>query len=142
MTALYIFSATHVNLKNHDSRFRNRPYGMRRNTQTNTIVMTIGTRGATLIPMKPINWSPDKNRKFIEKRGISFEDIIFSLQEGYLLDDETHPNNKKYPNQQIFVVAIDDYVYLVPYIENETEIFLKTIIPSRKATKQYLGEKP
>jgi len=92
--------------------------------------------------MKPINWNPEKNRKFIEERGIAFEDIIFSLQSGSLLDDVTHPNETKYPHQKILIVAVDDYVYLTPYTENDTEIFLKTIIPSRKATKQHLGEKP
>ncbi|MGZ8526503.1 MAG: BrnT family toxin [Kaistella sp.] len=91
--------------------------------------------------MKPINWNPEKNRKLIEERNISFENIVFSLQSGGLLDDIVHPNTEKYPNQRVFVVSIDDYVYLVPYVETEEEIFLKTAIPSRKATKQYLGEK-
>ncbi len=92
--------------------------------------------------MKPINWNPEKNRKLIEERNISFESVVFSLQSGGLLDDIVHPNTEKYPNQRVFVVSIDDYVYLVPYVETEEEIFLKTAIPSRKATKQYLGEKP
>ncbi len=91
--------------------------------------------------MKPINWNPDKNRKLIEERGISFEDIVFSLQSGCLLDDISHPNTGKYSSQRVFVVAMDDYAYLVPYVENDEEIFLKTVIPSRKATKQYFGEK-
>ena len=91
--------------------------------------------------MKPINWNPDKNRKLIEERGISFEEIIFSLQSGCLLDDVLHPNQEKYSHQRMFIVAIDDYVYLVPYVENDEEIFLKTVVPSRKATKQYLGGK-
>lgn len=91
--------------------------------------------------MKPINWNPDKNRKLIEERGISFEDIVFSLQSGCLLDDISHPNKGKYPSQRVFVVAMDDYAYLVPYVENDEEIFLKTVMPSRKATKQYFGEK-
>jgi len=90
--------------------------------------------------MKPINWNPDKNRKLIEERDISFENIVFSLQSGCLLDDISHPNNEKYPQQRIFVVEIDKYAYLVPYVENDEQIFLKTIVPSRKATKQYLGE--
>lgn len=90
--------------------------------------------------MKPINWNPDKNRKLIEERGISFEDIVFSLQSGCLLDDISHPNSAKYPFQQVFIVEMDGYAYLVPYIENDEEIFLKTVIPNRKATKQYLGE--
>jgi uncharacterized DUF497 family protein len=92
--------------------------------------------------MKPINWNADKNRKLIEERDISFEDIVFALQSGGFVDDISHPNKTKYPSQRIFVVAIDDYAYLVPYVENDEEIFLKTIVPSRKATKQYLGDKP
>ena len=90
--------------------------------------------------MKPINWNPDKNRQLIEERGISFEDVVFYLQQGALLDDIEHPNDDKYPKQRIFVLSIDGYVHLVPYIEDQNEILLKTVIPSRKATKQYLGE--
>ena len=89
--------------------------------------------------MKPINWNAEKNRKLIEERSISFEAIIFCLQSGGLLDDVSHPNKEKYPHQRIFVVAVDEYVYLVPYVESDEEIFLKTVVPSRKATKQYLG---
>lgn len=89
--------------------------------------------------MKPINWSAEKNSTLVQERGISFEDVIFSLQHGDLLDDIVHSNHAVYPHQRIFVVAINSYTYLVSYIESENEIFLKTIIPSRKATKQYLG---
>ncbi len=91
--------------------------------------------------MKPINWNPEKNRKLIEERGISFEVVVFCLQSGGLLDDVSHPNKEKYPHQRLFIVAIDDYAYLVPYVENDEEIFFKTVKPSRKATKQYLGDK-
>ncbi|HHJ39271.1 MAG: toxin [Methylothermaceae bacteria B42] len=91
--------------------------------------------------MKNINWNTDKNWQLIEERGISFEDVVFYLQQGALMDDIKHPNEEKYPNQRIFVIDIDGYIYLVPYVENTEEIFLKTIIPSRKATRQYLGEK-
>jgi hypothetical protein len=70
-----------------------------------------------------------------KKRGISFEDVVFCLQSGGLLDDISHPNDERYAHQRVFVVAIDDYVYLVPYVETEDEIFLKTVIPGRKATK-------
>ena len=90
--------------------------------------------------MKPINWNSTKNQQLISERGISFEDVVFYLQQGALLDDIEHPNNDKYPNQRVFVINIDDYAYLVPYVEDRKEIFLKTVIPSRKATKQYLGE--
>ena len=72
--------------------------------------------------------------------GVSFEDVVFYLQQGTLIDDFEHPNSDKYPNQRIFVLNIDDYMYLLPYVEDRNEIFLKTIIPSRKAIKQYLGE--
>ena len=90
--------------------------------------------------MKPINWNATKNQQLILERGISFEDIVFYLQQGALLDDVEHPNNDRYPSQRVFVINIDDYAYLVPYVENRKEIFLKTVIPSRKATKIYLGE--
>ncbi len=91
--------------------------------------------------MKPINWNSTKNQQLITERGISFEDIVFYIQQGQLLDDLAHPNSEKYPEQRIFVINVDGYVYLVPYVENRREIFLKTVIPSRKASKQYLGLK-
>ena len=91
--------------------------------------------------MKPINWNSEKNKHLIESRDISFEDIVFCLQSGGLLDDGPHPDKDKYPNQRLFIVQLDDYAYLVPYVENEYEIFLKTIIPSRKATRQFSGER-
>jgi uncharacterized DUF497 family protein len=90
--------------------------------------------------MKPINWNATKNQQLIAERGISFEDVVFCIQQGGLLDEVEHPNSAKYPGQRIFVVNIDDYAHLVPYVETRKEIFLKTVIPSRKATKQYLGE--
>jgi uncharacterized DUF497 family protein len=90
--------------------------------------------------MKPINWNSTKNQQLISVRGISFEDVVFYLQQGALLDDIEHPKGDKYPNQRVFVININDYAYLVPYVENRKEIFLKTVIPSRKATKIYLGE--
>jgi len=93
-----------------------------------------------LCSMKPINWNPTKNQQLISERGISFEDIVFYLQQGALLDDVEHPNSDKYPHQRMFVINIDEYVYLAPYVENRKEIFLKTVIPSRKATRLYLGE--
>jgi hypothetical protein len=68
----------------------------------------------------------------------SVEEVVFYIEKGFLLDVLEHPNQTKYKGQKIFVVQVDDYVYLVPFLENEQEIFLKTIIPSRKATKRYL----
>ena len=90
---------------------------------------------------KPFNWNPDKNREIIENRGISFEDIIFCLRSGGLLDDMAHPNKVKFSHQRVLVVDVEGYAYLVRYVEDDQEIFLKTVIPSRKATKQYLGDK-
>ena len=75
------------------------------------------------------------------ERNICFEDVIFSLQSGGLLDDSPHPNREKYAHQRVYTLSVDDYVYLVPYVESDNEIFLKTIVPSRKATKQYLRAK-
>ena len=88
---------------------------------------------------KSIRYSLEKNDILKASRGISFEDVILALEEGYLLDDIEHPNKEKYPNQNIFIilVVVKDYVYLVPYVEDETSIFLKTIIPSRKMNKKY-----
>ena len=91
--------------------------------------------------MKSITWNADKNQQLIKERGVSFEDVVFYLSQGEVLDDLKHPNSGRYPDQRIFVLNIDGYVYLVPYVENRSEIFLKTIIPSRKATKQYLEDK-
>ncbi len=91
--------------------------------------------------MKAINWSAEKNRQLIRERGVSFEDVVFYLQKGEILDDLKHPNTDKYPNQRVFVLNMGGYAYLVPYVEDREQIFLKTIIPSRKATRQYLGEK-
>ena len=91
--------------------------------------------------MKYINWNLDKNQKLADERGISFEDVVVYIQQGEILDIVEHPTPEKYPNQRMFVLNIDEYVYLVPYVETREEVFLKTIIPSRKATKMYLGGK-
>ena len=84
------------------------------------------------------NWNKEKNIKLKKERGISFEEIVHFISHGYLLDIIENPNNEEYSNQLIFVINIDNYAYLVPFVENDTEIFLKTIYPSRKATKIYL----
>jgi len=91
---------------------------------------------------KYFNWNDDKNQQLIAERDVSFEDVVFYIQKESLLDDLINPNKSKYPGQRVFVIEIDSYAYLVPYVEIDEEIFLKTIIPSRKATKKYLGEKP
>ena len=89
--------------------------------------------------MKYFNWNGEKNQLLIRDRGKSFEEVIFHIQNGGLLDDIRHPNARDYPCQRIFIVEIDDYVYLVPYVEDEQGYFLKTVIPSRKFTRIYLG---
>lgn len=89
--------------------------------------------------MKHINWDTEKSLKLKESRGICFEDIVFYIEKGDILDDYLHPNQKQYPMQRIMVIGINNYAYLVPYVEDEEELFLKTIIPSRKATNKYLG---
>lgn len=86
------------------------------------------------------NWNAEKNEQLIAERGVSFEEIVFYIENGGLLDEIAHPNAQDYAHQRIFVVAVENYVHLVPYVENDGEYFLKTIIPSRKFTKIYLGE--
>ncbi len=90
--------------------------------------------------MKYFAWDDAKNAKLKAERGIGFEDIVFHIERGDLLDILEHQNPECYVGQRIFVVRGEDYVYLVPFVEDEHAVFLKTIIPSRKATKQYLGE--
>ena len=89
--------------------------------------------------MKPITWNPEKNKRLQQERGVSFEDVIYHMMAGDILDTFDHPNKERYPGQQIHVIDIEGYAYLVPFIESEDEVFLKTVIPSRKATKTYLG---
>ncbi|MEW5828526.1 MAG: toxin [Chloroflexota bacterium] len=88
--------------------------------------------------MKPFSWSNEKNEALRAERSVSFEDVLFHIERGFLLAVLEHPNQEKYSGQKIFVVQMNDYVYLVPFVETEDEIFLKTIIPSRKATRKYL----
>jgi len=91
--------------------------------------------------MKSINWNTEKSLVLKASRGICFEDIVFFIERGEILDDYLHPNQESYLGQRIMVIGIANYAYLVPYVENEDELFLKTIIPSRKATQRYFGGK-
>lgn len=88
--------------------------------------------------MKYFDWDKVKNAILKVQREVCFEDVQIAIEEGKLLDITDHPNKGKYPHQKIFVVEINNYVYLVPFVEDEEKIFLKTIIPSRKATKKYI----
>lgn len=90
--------------------------------------------------MKTFDWNNEKNLKLKEERGISFEEVLYYIESGFVLDDLNNPNSEKYPNQSLLIVDIDNYAYLIPYIEDNDTVFLKTIIPSRKATKKYLGK--
>lgn len=87
--------------------------------------------------MKPFAWNDEKNRLLKKERGISFEEVVFHIEAGDILDVFDHPNQERYPGQKIYAISVEDYVYLVPYLETDHEVFLKTIIPSRKATKHY-----
>ena len=89
--------------------------------------------------MKPFRWGPDKNELLKTARGLSFEQMVVAIEAGGLLDVVAHPNPSKYPRQRVLVVASDGYVYLVPFVEEEDHYFLKTVIPSRKATRDYLN---
>ena len=89
---------------------------------------------------KPIRWNPEKNLELMQERGVSFEEILSSIEQGGLLMTLDHPNQRKYPGQRIWVVKVRRYAHLVPLVESKEEIFLKTIMPSRKATKQFLSE--
>jgi hypothetical protein len=90
--------------------------------------------------MQHIDWSREKNEKLIVERGVSFEMVVARLDTDKLLDRVKHPNQKKYPHQHMFIVEIDDYVYAVPFVEDDEKIFLKTIIPSNKLTRHYLSK--
>ena len=89
--------------------------------------------------MKPFRWDPDKNELLKSGRAISFEEIVLAIEEGGLKDILVHPNQRRYPGQVVLIVAYRGYVFLVPSVEEEEHYFLKTVIPSRKATRDYLG---
>ena len=91
--------------------------------------------------MKYYDWNDEKNKILKKLRGVSFEQVELAIESGDLVDRVKHPNSEKYPNQKVFVVKIENYIYSVPYVEDDEKIFLKTIIPSSKATKKYLGGK-
>lgn len=90
--------------------------------------------------MKRFRWNPEKNDALKADRGLSFEGITVAIESGGLLDILEHPNKAKYPRQRLLVVTLDNYAYLVPFVEEEDHYFLKTIIPSRKATRDYLNQ--
>jgi uncharacterized DUF497 family protein len=88
--------------------------------------------------VKRFSWNNERNESLKRERRVSFEEVVFHIERGDLLDILEHSNQERYPGQRIFVININDYAYLVPFMESETEVFLKTVIPSRKATSTYL----
>ena len=92
--------------------------------------------------VKPVNWNDEKNATLIRERGISFDQVVYEMANGRIISIIENPNQTAYPNQQLLLVNINKYIYCVPFVENEKEIFLKTIYPNRKLTKELLGEKP
>jgi uncharacterized DUF497 family protein len=89
--------------------------------------------------MKYYDWNDEKNELLKKLRGVSFEQVVLAIVSGDLMDRLRHPNPEKYPNQKVLLVAINDYIYSVPYVEDDEKVFLKTIIPNRRATKKYFG---
>lgn len=73
--------------------------------------------------MKVFSWSRTKNHWLLEERGIGFERIVLRIEQGGVLDILRHPNPEKYPGQMIFVVELENYAWLVPFVESRTEIF-------------------
>ena len=92
--------------------------------------------------MKYFTWDEAKNERLKAERGVGFEELSFISNEATCSIPSRHPNQERYRGQRIFVVRRDDYVYLVPFVEDDASVFLKTIIPSRRATKRYLREEP
>lgn len=91
--------------------------------------------------MNVFRWDNEKNELLKNNRGVCFEQVVLLMERGEVLGTIEHPNQERYPGQKIAVVMIEAYAYLVPYVENDEDIFLKTIIPSRKATNKYVREK-
>ncbi|HLP58266.1 MAG TPA: hypothetical protein VK186_05520 [Candidatus Deferrimicrobium sp.] len=88
--------------------------------------------------MKDVNWNNEKNDWLKNERGVSFEIVKQYIDSGEYVDIIEHPQKERYPNQRIFVIDMDGYIFCVPFVESETEIFLKTVFPSRLLTKKYL----
>ena len=88
--------------------------------------------------MEIFNWSDEKNKQLKKERGVCFEEIVFCIENGQLLDILEHPNPVRFSHQKLYVVAIENYAYIVPFVRYGDEIFLKTIFPSRTYTKRYV----
>ncbi|MBK8899625.1 MAG: BrnT family toxin [Anaerolineaceae bacterium] len=88
--------------------------------------------------MKKFSWNEEKDRQLQAERNISFAEAAEAIAQGRVLDLIEHPNQEKYPGQRMFILEINEYAWLVPFVEDEMELFFKTVIPSRKATRKYL----
>lgn len=91
--------------------------------------------------MKYFDWDEDKNQKLKEEREISFQEVVDAINDNNLLANIKHPNQKKYPGQEMMIVKINNYAYVAPYVQTEEKVFFKTIYPSRAATRKYLIKK-
>ena len=91
--------------------------------------------------MTVFTWDNEKNQWLKKERGVSFEQVVVLMEREDVLEIVDHPNQDKYPGQRIAIIRINDYAYLVPYVQEKEATFLKTIIPSRKATNKYLRTK-
>jgi uncharacterized DUF497 family protein len=91
--------------------------------------------------MNVFRWDNEKNEMLRKNRGVCFEQVVILMERGDVLDTIEHLKQDRYPGQKIAIVQIDDYAYLVPYVEKSEELFLKTIIPSRKATNKFVRTK-
>ena len=87
--------------------------------------------------MKTFRWDPEKDEKLQRERGVTFEEVLYHIEQGHVIDIVEHPNQESYPGQQIYIIRMRGYVYLVPFVETDDVVFLKTIIPSRKAEREY-----
>ncbi len=87
--------------------------------------------------MVTYRWNHDKNQKLKRERGVNFEQVVMQIEHGELLDVIRHPNQTKFPHQRVLVVRMRNYVYAVPFVEERSERFLKTTIPSRQLTRHY-----
>ena len=100
-------------------------------------VLTIGTHFYIFQNMEAFKWDEKKNQKLKKERNLSFEQVVFLIENDCVIDIIRHPKQSKYNNQRIYIILIQDYVHLVPFVDSPNERFLKTIIPSRKFTKLY-----
>jgi uncharacterized DUF497 family protein len=107
-----------------------------------TTIVYISYRLSYNCNVKYYDWNSEKNVFLLQTREISFEDVVVAISEQKVISIIEHPNKSKYSHQKTYIIEMQDYVYVVPFVEDDEKIFLKTIYPSRKLTKVYLkGDK-